>query len=182
MATGTGKFYHALTVTVGGIDYPTPNSSINIPREWTTNGSRPPLILPFEIPRRTAEAPYPDAVQIFHIDQAPDFTRLEVHLLNDGDSIYMAEICDATVSATDLTAAGTAEHANTLHVEWNAPYISGCPDRPVNTSLTIASGLDSDNIATILTDAGTTVGRLFALQAVTLITARDIPGYVVAIQ
>jgi hypothetical protein len=42
--------------------------------------------------------------------------------------------------------------------------------------------LDSDNIATILTDAGTTVGRLFALQAVTLITARDIPGYVVAIQ
>jgi hypothetical protein len=179
---GTGKFYHALTVTVGGVDYPTPGSSVVIPRSWTTNGNRPPLVLPFEIPRRTSAAPYHDAVTIFNIDQAPDFTRLEVHLLNDGDSIYLAEYVDAVTSSTDNSPAGTAEHANILHVEWNAPYISGCPDRLVNTTLSNAAGLDSDNVAIGLTHASTTVGRLYGLQAVTLITARDIPGYVVAIQ
>jgi hypothetical protein len=177
---GSASFYASLEVTVDGVLYPVPGRSPNSPITWTSNGGRPPLILPFTIPARTAAAPYPEAVEIFNITQAPEFTFLGVYV--DGtDSIHMAEICDATVSATDLTAAGTAEHANVVHVEWNAPYQSGCPDRLVNTSLTTACGLDSDNVATILTNAGTTTGRLFALQAVTLTTARDVTGYVVAV-
>lgn len=180
--SGTGRHYHATSVLVDGVEYPTPLSSVVNAREWTTNGNRPPMVFPFVINKRTAAAPYPDAQWIYKKEWAPDFTRLEIHVVNDGDSIHIAEYVDAVTSAADDSPAGTAEHANTLHVEWNAPYSSGCPDRLVNATLSTACGLDSDNVATILTDAGTTVGRLYGIQAATLVTARDVHGYVVVIQ
>ena len=177
---GTAKLYLAVEVTSDGKVFVPPGLSVNVPREWSTNGSRPPLVLPFTIPKRTTEAPYPDEKVIFTEDMCPDFTHLAVYINKDGDSIHLAEIVDAPVSDSDTTAAGTAERANVVHVEWNAPYLSGCHERLVNTSLTVAAGLDVDNRATILTDAGTTVGRLYALQAVTFQTNRDVTGYVVA--
>lgn len=140
------------------------------------------MVFPFVIPKRTAEAPYPEVVWIYKKEWMSDFTRLEVHVVNDGDSIHIAEYVDAVTSDSDDSPAGTAEHANPIHVEWNAPYFSGCPERMVNTTLSTACGLDSDNVANILTDAGTTVGRLYGIQAVTLVTAHDVIGYVVAIE
>ncbi len=179
---GTGRIYQAVTVVVSGVEFPTPHSSVVSPREWSTNGGSPPLVFPFTIPRRTASAPYPDAVKIFDIDWAPNFTHLAIQLNTDGDSIEIGEVCDAPTSDTDLSPSGTAEHANILHVEWNAGYESGCPDRPVNTTLSNACGLDSDNVPIGLTHAGTTTGRLYAIWATTNITSRDGTGFVTAIQ
>jgi len=162
--SATLGFYWAFGGTVNGVSFVGENVSMLAPVKEVTIPGDASFARQFTVPANTASSPFTPPTLLWSWDGgSEDFELLVVQIMGGEGYARVSWFCDSPASDSDATPTGDKPVVHTASLSCHTPFILNTDEAPVHATLSTAAGLDGDGFPAILTQSGTTGGKVYNL-------------------